>query len=51
MTADAPVPRPRRAWHAAILLGLIPLSVLLALAVWAAMAASSAAATGGCGGG
>jgi hypothetical protein len=50
--ASARVSRPRRrkelAWF---LLAMLPLSALLAFVVLQLMAASSAAATGGCGGG
>jgi hypothetical protein len=51
VTEDAAGLQRRRPKHVAILLALIPVSVLIALVVLVSMAASSASATGGCGGG
>ncbi len=51
-TADAPpAARPSRKDMLYLLLGLLPVSAILVYAVLQVMAASSAAATGGCGGG
>jgi hypothetical protein len=51
MTGQQHEPGEDRPRPAAILLGLLPLALLIAAAVLWVMAATSASATGGCGGG